>query len=122
MPARDEPHGSPPSATRGSAATATQLIEPTETSLGDDGFPTSGCLRRLDLGLNAQQSNDRLRPEGEDARRQPPVEHERPVEWNREDLLGDPEAVAPLVHRHLEHLSDRCGDEEEEGPREALLG
>src|SRR5581483_3070082 len=97
----------------------TQFNEEPPRVLGDDGLPPSSRLRLFDLRLDAQQPDDRLRPEGEDARRQPPVEHEWPVERSGEDLLGDPEAVAPFVHGHLHHLGDRRRDEEEEGPGEA---
>src|SRR5215211_547496 len=88
--------------------------------LGDlfRGLPSLG----LDLALDLEQADQRLGPEGEDAGRQPAVEHERPVERDGEDLLGDPEAVPPLVHGDLGHLGDRGGDQEEERPREALLG
>src|SRR5215207_8566278 len=89
-------------------------------ALGDlfRGLPCLG----LDLALDLEQADQRLGPEGEDPGRQPAVEHERPVERDGEDLLGDPEAVAPLVHGDLGHLGDRGGDQAEERPGEALLG
>src|SRR5215218_10886078 len=59
--------------------------------------------RGLGLLLDAEQPDGRLGPEGEDPGRQPAVPDERPVERDGEDLLGDPEAVAPLVHGHLGH-------------------
>src|SRR5438105_8567721 len=85
----------PPSSTalpEGNAPLSTHRTD--RDVLGDDFLPPSWCLRLFDLGLNAQQSDDRLRPESEDARGQPPVKHERPVEWDGEDLLRDPQAVA----------------------------
>src|SRR5215216_2004657 len=56
-----------------------------------------GPARVLDLLLDAEQPDRRLGPEGEDPGRQPAVPDERPVERDGEDLLGDPQAVAPLV-------------------------
>src|SRR5207237_1636399 len=58
--------------------------------------------------LDLVEAEDGLAPEGEDAAGQPAVEHERPVEPHREELLGagvaQVDAVPPLVHRHLRNL------------------
>src|SRR5262245_12801629 len=79
-------------------------------------------LLHLPFLLDAQEPDDRLRPEGEDAGGQPAVEDEGPVERSREDLLEDPQAVGPLVECHLHHFGDGCRDQEGERPREPLVG
>src|SRR5262249_55114100 len=86
------------------------------------GYRRGRGLLSVFLLLDGQEPNDRLGPQGEDARGQPAIEHEGPVKWRGEDLLEDPQAVGPLVEGHLHHLVDGGRGQEGEGPRACCVG
>src|SRR5712691_9516119 len=66
--------------------------------------------------LDAQEANHGLHPYREDSKRQLGIGDEGPVERCGEDLLGNPQAMAPFVQPNLHHLGDACGDQQEERP------
>src|SRR5262249_30217140 len=75
-----------------------------------------GILFRL---FDFEQAQDGLTPYRNHPGCQPSIHDERPMERHREELLGNPEAVAPLVERDFHALEHRGGDQEKERPREA---
>src|SRR5262245_43648339 len=79
------------------------------------------CIGRF-LGLfDLEQAQNGLPPHGEHPAREPPVNDERPMERYGEDLLGDPQAMAPFIGGDRHAFQNGGADQQKEGPGETLV-
>src|SRR5208282_2824425 len=105
---------------RGRCCSHSLPVSPMRPSVGNRSSGLGPAV--LFLGLfDFTEAQDGLAPYREHPGSEPSIHDERPMERHREEFLGDPEAVTPLVECHFHALEYRSADQQKEGPWEALV-